>query len=106
MKGTSRRQNPIPRTEASSRAPMLTAPLEDVTASSVAPGAPPALLRRIQGEYVEMPGLILTVAQAQRLWALDDRTCQVVLATLVERRFLRRTTAGAYVRASSTSMAT
>jgi hypothetical protein len=47
-----------------------------------------------------MPGLILTELQAQRLWAIDDRTCRVVLATLVERNFLRRTTAGAYVRAS------
>ena len=47
-----------------------------------------------------MPGLILTEAQAQRLWALDDRTCRIVLATLVERSFLRRTSAGAYVKAS------
>ena len=27
-----------------------------------------ALLQRIRGEYSEMPGLRLTVAQAQRLW--------------------------------------
>ena len=47
-----------------------------------------------------MPGLILTEAQAQRLWSLDRGTCRLVLATLIERRFLRRTRAGAYVRAS------
>jgi hypothetical protein len=79
---------------------MLTDAIEHVTASSAAPGASHALLRRIQSEYVEMPGLILTEAQARRLWALDDRTCRVVLATLVERSFLKRTTTGAYVRAS------
>jgi hypothetical protein len=79
---------------------MLTDAIKDVTALRAAPEAPPVLLQRIQGEYVEMPGLILTEAQAQRLWALDDRTCRVVLATLVKRSFLRRTSAGAYVKAS------
>jgi hypothetical protein len=57
------------------------------------------LVRRIEGEYHEMPGLKLTEAQAQRLWDLDSDTCHVVLATLVERRFLRRTATGMYVRA-------
>jgi hypothetical protein len=28
-------------------------------------------LRRVKGEYLEMPGLRLTPAQAQRLWGLD-----------------------------------
>ena len=79
---------------------MLTDAIEHVTALRAAPEAPLVLLRRIQGEYVEMPGLILTEAQAQRLWALDDRTCRIVLAALVERSFLRRTSAGAYVKAS------
>jgi hypothetical protein len=78
---------------------MSTDAIEHVSALNAAPGAPRALLRRIQGEYTEMPGLILTEAQAQRLWAMDDRTCRMVLATLVERSFLRRTAAGAYVRA-------
>ena len=79
---------------------MLTDAIKQVSALNAAPGAPQALIRRVQSEYFEMPGLILTEAQAQRLWALDDRTCRVVLATLVERSFLRRTAAGAYVRAS------
>lgn len=79
---------------------MLTDAIEQVSALDAAPGAPRALIRRIQSEYFEMPGLILTEAQAQRLWAVDDRTCRIVLATLVERSFLRRTAAGAYVRAS------
>ena len=77
---------------------MLTDAIENATVLNAAPGAPRALLRQIKGEYVEMPGLILTEAQAQRLWGLDDRTCRVVLGALVERNFLRRTMAGAYVR--------
>ena len=33
------------------------------------------VLQRIQGEFVEMPGLRLTAAQAQRLWGLDRDVC-------------------------------
>lgn len=46
------------------------------------------LLRRVQGEYLEMPGLQLTLLQAQRLWALDPGTCTTILDVLVDRRFL------------------
>jgi hypothetical protein len=46
-----------------------------------------------------MPGLKLTEAQARRLWDLDGDTCGVVLTTLLERRFLKRTANGTYVRA-------
>jgi hypothetical protein len=58
------------------------------------------MIRRIQGEYEEMPGLTLTEAQARRLWGLDRRTCHLALATLLEQQFLRRTATGSYVRAS------
>jgi hypothetical protein len=47
-----------------------------------------------------MPGLKLTEAQARRLWNLDGHTCRLVLTTLLERQFLRRTASGSYVRAS------
>ena len=30
------------------------------------------VLRRVQGEFLEMPGLRLTGAQARRLWGLDQ----------------------------------
>jgi hypothetical protein len=53
--------------------------------------------KRIEGEYLEMPGLILSVAQARRLWALDERSCEQHLAALVRTRFLRRTADGRYV---------
>jgi hypothetical protein len=58
------------------------------------------LLRQIQSEYREMPGLKLTEAQARRLWALDGDTCSLVLTTLLEQRFLRFTARGMYVRAT------
>lgn len=62
---------------------------------------PSRLLERIRSEYREMPGLTLTVAQAQRLWALDQPACERVLGTLVESGFLRRTGRGAFVRSAA-----
>jgi hypothetical protein len=56
------------------------------------------LLRRIESEYREMPGMCVTALQAQRLWGLDSTTCLWVLSTLVERRVLRRTIRGSYVK--------
>jgi hypothetical protein len=55
-------------------------------------------VRRIYGEYLEMPGLRLTCAQAQRLWGLDATACVDALQTLTNAGFLRRTDAGQYVR--------
>jgi hypothetical protein len=45
------------------------------------------LLRRIQGEYLEMPGLRLTLAQAQRLFGVERALCKVVLEALVDTKF-------------------
>jgi len=56
------------------------------------------MLRRISGEYLEMPGLRLTCEQAQRLWGLDRDTCCELLAELVAARFLARTSSGQYMR--------
>jgi hypothetical protein len=56
------------------------------------------MLQRIQGEYVEMPGLRLTAAQAQRLWGLDCEACNALLSALVDAKFLSRTRDGAFVR--------
>ncbi len=53
-------------------------------------------LRRIRGEFLEMPGLRLTPAQAQRLWALDRSTCEALLARLVDAHFLMRTRDGCF----------
>jgi len=59
------------------------------------------LLQVIRAEYLEIPGLHLTRAQAQRLWALDTTTCDAMLSALVNARFLRRTPRDAYVLAGS-----
>jgi hypothetical protein len=56
------------------------------------------VLQRVQGEYIEMPGLRLTTAQAQRLWGLDRAVCDALLGALVETKFLFRTRDGAFVR--------
>lgn len=56
------------------------------------------VLRRVQGEYIEMPGLRLTTAQAQRLWGLDSAACDALLGALVDAKFLLRTRDGAFMR--------
>jgi hypothetical protein len=53
-------------------------------------------LRRVKGEYLEMPGLRLTPAQAQRLWGLDRESCQALLGALVDAKFLYKTQDGAF----------
>jgi hypothetical protein len=65
---------------------------------------PPAYVYRIYAEYIEMPGLRLTCAQAQRLWGLDAATCTGALDYLVDARFLRRTDGGEYVRLTDGSV--
>ena len=55
-------------------------------------------LRRVQGEFLEMPGLRLTTAQARRLWGIDVQVCESLLGALVERKFLFRTRDGAFMR--------
>jgi hypothetical protein len=56
------------------------------------------ILRRIQGEFLEMPGMRLTDAQARRLWGLDAATCAALLDALVAAKFLFRTRDGAVMR--------
>jgi DNA-binding IclR family transcriptional regulator len=60
------------------------------------------LLRVIQAEYLEMPGLHLTKPQAQRLWGIDPSTCSALLDTLVAVQFLRRNDRDAYVLSGAT----
>lgn len=55
-------------------------------------------LQRIQGEFVEMPGLRLTAPQAQRLWGLERDVCDALLGALVDAKFLSQTRDGAFVR--------
>ena len=55
------------------------------------------VLRRVQGEFLEMPGLCLTPPQARRLWGLDEATCDQVLGALESTHVLRRTEHDGYV---------
>ena len=59
------------------------------------------LVRRIRSEFMEMPGLTLTFAQATRLWGLERELCERVITALVGTAFLRRTPAGAITRADA-----
>jgi predicted transcriptional regulator len=56
------------------------------------------LLKRVYGEFLEMPGLRLTCEQAQRLWGLDESACLQILESLVEAKFLYRSDRGMYTR--------
>jgi hypothetical protein len=60
----------------------------------------PALLNRIRSEFLEMPGLQLTLPQAARLWGLETRACRDVVEALVASAFLRWTRDGTIRRAS------
>ena len=62
-----------------------------------------SITERVRGEFREMPGLTLTVAQAGRLWSLDAPTCSEVLSELVDSGFLCRKADGTFCRASDLS---
>ena len=55
-------------------------------------------LHRIRSEFLEMPGLKLTVPQALRLWGVDQPTCEAVIEKLTQANFLMRTRDGAIIR--------
>ena len=63
------------------------------------------VLRRVQGEFLEMPGLRLTKPQARRLWGLDAAACEALLRALVESQFLFQTRDGAFMRVESAAPA-
>jgi hypothetical protein len=62
------------------------------------------MLRRVKGEFLEMPGLRLTEAQARRLWDLDAAMCSAVLKSLVESNFLFCTRDGAFMRVDTSPL--
>jgi DNA-binding IclR family transcriptional regulator len=50
----------------------------------------------IRGEYEEMPGLVLSCAQACRMWGIDRATCRAVMDALIRSGFLVQRPDGAY----------
>jgi len=69
------------------------------------PRATDDVLRRVQGEFLEMPGLRVTEAQARRLWGLDAALCDALLGALVDMKFLFKTRDGAFMRVESAAPA-
>ena len=59
------------------------------------------LVHRVCAEFIEMPGLRLTFAQAVRLWGLTPTVCRRVIDELIAAGFLRQTASGMVIRADS-----
>jgi hypothetical protein len=60
--------------------------------------APASACARIRAEFVEMPGLTLTLPQATRLWGLSAAQSQRLLSDLVAAGFLMVDSRGSYRR--------
>ena len=58
-----------------------------------------ALMQQVQAEYAEMPGLSVTLSQAQRLWTVDRATCEEAFSRLISRGVLKKTSKGWFIRA-------
>ena len=58
----------------------------------------PALVTTIQNDFLDVPGLTLTPAQAQKRFGADKTTCDAVLSVLADAGVLVRTSDGAYAR--------
>jgi hypothetical protein len=58
------------------------------------------LVTRIRAEYLELPGLRLTLSQASRLFGVERVECEHVLTELVSHRFLKTMGDGSFIRRS------
>src|SRR5712691_10071185 len=56
------------------------------------------LVRRIRGEFEEMPGLSLTSGQAIKLFGISPDECAGILSHLIEQGVLRLKSDGRYIR--------
>lgn len=57
-----------------------------------------ALVTTIQNDFLDLPGLMLTVSQAQQRFGTDETTCEAVLGALVDAHVLARTPDSSYIR--------
>jgi len=49
-----------------------------------------AIIRRIEAEFHDMPGLVLSLKQASRFLGIDEAACARILTTLTEAGVLKR----------------
>lgn len=56
------------------------------------------LVMQIEGEFLDNPGLELTIAEGQRRFGIDDITCEGILEALVDSGVLSRTRDRVYER--------
>ncbi len=63
------------------------------------------VLSRLRAEYLEMPGMKLTLGQVQRLCGIERTLCQCVLDALVTEQFLCLYSNGTYRRPSEGDVA-
>jgi hypothetical protein len=56
------------------------------------------ITERVRAEYLEMPGLQLTLEQTRRLCGIEHTVCKIVLDALVDEQFLRVKSDGTYAR--------
>jgi hypothetical protein len=63
------------------------------------------VISRIRAEFLEMPGMKLTMRQVQRLCGIEGTLCQCVLDSLVEEKFLSVKPDGLYGRLTQEDVA-
>jgi hypothetical protein len=63
------------------------------------------LVQRIRAEYIEMPGMKLTIDQVRRLCGVEVHLCKLLLQSLVEARFLSLDSDGSYARLTESPLA-
>lgn len=63
------------------------------------------LIQRIRAEFLEMPGLRLTLEQAQRLCGVEQTLCKAVFDALVNAQFICRKSNGTYTRLTDGELA-
>ena len=56
------------------------------------------VLERLRAEYLEMPGMKLSIEQVQRLCGIEQTMCELVLDALVKANFLCLKSDGTFVR--------
>ena len=62
------------------------------------------LAEHVRGEFLNVPGLCLTEAQACHLWNVEPLVCVAILPALVDTGFLLKTSTGMYYRSRVSSI--